>query len=90
VSGFEIPYLSFFWLEMMTVFNFFSEYQVCDAKYFTREVCSQYPAWQPCGCPLKAGGYALNDVKVALPDIGLLKPIVVVSATINMRCPFAG
>ena len=57
----------------------FSEYEVCDPKYFTAQVCSQYPFWQPCGCPLRAGGYALRDVQVALPDIGVLKSVVAVS-----------
>ncbi len=63
----------------MKVFQYFSEYAVCEPQYFSAQVCSQYPFWQPCGCPLKAGGYALRDVQVALPDIGVLKSVVAVS-----------
>jgi hypothetical protein len=59
--------------------TYFSEYNVCEPQYFTAQVCSQYPFWQPCGCPLKAGGYALRDVQVALPEIGVLKSVVAVS-----------
>lgn len=69
-------YLEFLYREILI---FFSEYEVCDNKYFTKELCAQYPSFQQCGCPLKAGGYALKDVNVDLPDIGVLKPIVAVS-----------
>jgi len=32
-----------------------------------------------CGCPLKAGGYALKDIKYALPDLGVLGAVMAVS-----------
>jgi len=43
-------------------------------------VCAQYPSWQQCGCPLRAGEYALKSIKYPLPDLGVLGPIVSVSA----------
>ncbi len=57
----------------------FSEYEVCKPEYFTKALCAQYPSWQHCGCPLKAGGYALKDIKYALPDLGVLGVVMAVS-----------
>jgi len=59
--------------------TYFSEYEVCKPEYFTKALCAQYPSWQHCGCPLKAGGYALKDIKYALPDLGVLGAVMAVS-----------
>ena len=56
-----------------------SEYDVCSPQYFTKELCAQYPSWQPCGCPLKAGEVQLKNIKTPLPDLGVLGPVVAVS-----------
>ena len=56
-----------------------SEYEVCSSKYFTKELCAQYPSWQQCGCPLKAGEVHLKNIKTPLPDLGVLGAVVAVS-----------
>jgi hypothetical protein len=57
----------------------FSEYEVCKPSYFTKEICAQYPSWQQCGCPLRAGGYNLKNIKYDLPDLGVLGAVMAVS-----------
>jgi hypothetical protein len=60
---------------------FNSEYEVCLPEYFTKElgVCDQYPSFQPCGCPLKAGEVHLKDIEYPLPDLGDWASVVSVS-----------
>jgi hypothetical protein len=64
------------------VFNY-SEYEVCLPEYFTKElgVCKQYPSFQPCGCPLKAGEVHLKDIEYPLPDLGDWASVIAVSLT---------
>ena len=64
---------------MYTFLFFYSEYDICDSKYFTKEVCAQYPSWQHCGCPWKAGEVHLKNIKYPLPNIGVLAGVVAVS-----------
>jgi hypothetical protein len=61
--------------------NFYSEYDVCDPKTFTKELCAQYPSWQQCGCPLRAGEVKLN-FNYPLPDLGVMGTIMAVSMLI--------
>jgi hypothetical protein len=48
-------------------------------------LCAQYPSWKHCGCPLKAGGYALKDIKYNLPDLGVLGAVMAVSTNKLLR-----
>ena len=61
---------------------FHSEYEVCKPEYFIKElgVCDQYPDFQSCGCPFKAGEVKLTDIDYPLPDLGDWAPIVAVSS----------
>ena len=56
-----------------------SEYEVCAPEYFTKELCGQYPSWQQCGCPLRAGEVQLKNIKYPLPALGALGAVVAVS-----------
>jgi hypothetical protein len=58
---------------------FYSEYEVCNPHYFSKAICGQYPSWQQCGCPLRAGEVHLKNVKYDLPDLGLLGDVMAVS-----------
>jgi hypothetical protein len=57
----------------------FSEYEVCAPEYFTKELCGQYPSWQQCGCPLRAGEVHLKNIQYPLPALGALGAVVAVS-----------
>ena len=61
--------------------SFSSLYEVCSADTFspTLGVCNQYPFFQQCGCPLRAGEVALRDIEYPLPALGALAPVVTVS-----------
>jgi hypothetical protein len=65
--------------DLYVFFIYFSEYEVCKPEFFTKALCAQYPSWQQCGCPLKAGGYELKNIKYPLPDLGVLGAVVAVS-----------
>jgi hypothetical protein len=56
----------------------FSEYAVCEPHYFSKELCAQYPSWQQCGCPLRAGEVKLENIKYNLPDLGVLGAVMAV------------
>ena len=60
---------------------FSSLYDVCSPETFSPAlgVCNQYPAFQQCGCPLRAGEVALKDIEYPLPALGALATIVTVS-----------
>ena len=57
-------------------FFIYSDYEVCAPQWFTKELCAQFPSWQQCGCPLKAGEVHLKDLQYPLPDLGILGPVV--------------
>ena len=56
--------------------SLYSEYPVCESKYFTKALCGQYPSWQQCGCPLRAGEVHLKNIQYTLPDLGVLGAVV--------------
>ena len=63
--------------------SLYSEYPVCESKYFTQALCGQYPSWQQCGCPLKAGEVNLQNIKYNLPDLGVLGAVMAVRLFYN-------
>ena len=65
--------------------SLYSEYPVCESKYFTQALCGQYPSWQQCGCPLRAGEVHLKNIQYTLPDLGVLGAVVAVSI---FKCPY--
>ena len=60
---------------------FCSVYEVCAAETFSPSlgVCKQYPSFQECGCPLKAGEVSLKDIEYPLPALGALAAVVTVN-----------
>ncbi len=63
----------------------FSPYDIC--KTITDmgdSLCSSFPEGQPCGCPLKAGDFDLQNVNLAVPDFGpILGPLMAVSTFVS-------
>ena len=66
---------------------FHSEYEVCNPQYFSKQICNQYPSWQQCGCPLRAGEVHLKNVKYSLPDLGPIGTVMAVSISILLKLP---
>lgn len=68
-------------MDFFSYFSIPSVYEVCSAEYFTKElgVCAQYPSWQSCACPFKAGEVKLTDIDYPLPSLGDWASVIAVS-----------
>jgi len=48
-------------------------YEICPLiEQMADVICPSFPEGQECGCPLKAGTFELNEVKVPVPDMGAI------------------